>query len=153
MVWALSVFSDGAPTIWVSVWKNGPGSAASMIGGVLNVESPIALGGDWKSNPPKPPSCGKVLSAGFLAPSTLVKKFWFVPWSFAPALVWQVLQIEFMNRTRPASAAASLKVIALRLISLVRPSARMKVATAWPSCSVDCRKSVPTTRFRLRVKC
>ena len=47
----------------------------------------------------------------------------------------------------------SLKPTALRLISLVRPSWRMKVATAWPSGSVAWRKSVPITRFRLRVKC
>jgi len=39
MVWALEVLFDGAPITWVSVWKNGPESAASMIGGTLNVAS------------------------------------------------------------------------------------------------------------------
>ena len=49
--------------------------------------------------------------------------------------------------------AASLNVTLVRSMSLVRPTAFMKVATAWPSASVALRKSVPAARFRLRVKC
>jgi hypothetical protein len=82
------VFSAGASKICVSVWKNGPESAASMTGGALKLKSPIAAGGDWLWKPLSPPSLGTPARAALRANSTFVKKFEFAGGvcELAPAL-------------------------------------------------------------------
>jgi hypothetical protein len=76
-----------APEIVVSTWKNGPVSAASTSGGVLNVPSPkiCPLGSE---SVPNPPSCGEPIWL-VRAASTPVLKLRLPPppnEAFAPAL-------------------------------------------------------------------
>src|SRR4051812_30030015 len=109
MVVAVSVLWADAPVTDVAVWKNGPVSAASISGGVLNVplpNEPSAFAGVAR----KPPSCGNAARAGLRADSTPVLKLRLPPppnAALAPALLWQPLHPTVRNLVRPASARAS----------------------------------------------
>jgi len=85
---AVSVLCADAPVIETAVWKNGPVSAASISGGVLNEplpSEPSGLAGAVRN----PPSWGNAASAGLRDDSTPVLKLRLPPPpnpALAPAL-------------------------------------------------------------------
>src|SRR5688500_9519201 len=96
MVSAKSVLWADAPLTVTAVWKNGPVSAASTSGVVLNVPSPNEPSG-FAGSKDRPPSRGNDASALWRADSTPVLKLR-LPLgtppkaALAPRLEWQPLQ-------------------------------------------------------------